>query len=139
MEACMLVYTSSPTFQTCSQFYSSFQIRSADIFGRGSYSGLMLRIADSDGSDVTSFYWDNRLAFGSRWFLYPRLRVDLRTFSGTSDEQTRVRPTLRLDYRMGRRIRFELEGGYEWLTREMVTRNLDMTGFFVRAGYRANL
>lgn len=128
-----------PGLEPHKTLYSSFQIRTADIFGRGSYSGLMLRVADSDGSDVTSFYWDNRLAFGSRWFLYPRLRVDLRSFSGTGDEQTRVRPTLRVDYRMGRRIRFELEGGYEWLTREMATRDLDMTGFFIRAGYRANL
>lgn len=119
--------------------YSSFQIRSADVFGRGSYSGLMLRVADSDTSDTTSLYWDNRFTLGTRWFLYPRIRMDLRNFSRTGDEQTTVRPTLRLDYRMGRRLRFELETGYEWTTRKMATQDLDMTGFFVRAGYRASL
>lgn len=119
--------------------YSSLQIRSADIFGRGSYSGLMLRVADSDSSDTTSLYWDNRFALSSRWFFYPRLRIDLRSFSRTGDEQTTLRPTLRLDYRLGRRLRFELESGYEWSSREMADRNLDMTGFFIRAGYRASL
>jgi len=119
--------------------YSSFQIRSADVFGRGSYSGLMLRVADSDTSDTTSLYWDNRFALGARWFLYPRVRVDLRSFSRTGDEQTTVRPTLRVDYRLGRRLRFELESGYEWSSREMADRDLDMTGFFIRAGYRASL
>ncbi len=119
--------------------YSSFQIRSADIFGRGSYSGLMLRVADSDTSDTTSLYWDNRLKLGSRWFLYPRIRLDLRSFSRTGDEQTTVRPTLRIDYRTGRRLRFELESGYEWSSREIADRDLDMTGFFVRAGFRVSL
>lgn len=119
--------------------YSSFQIRSADVFGRGSYSGLMLRVADSDTSDTTSLYWDNRFTLGERWFLYPRIRLDLRNFSRTGDEQTTVRPTFRVDYRMARRLRFELESGYEWSSRKMANRNLDMTGFFIRAGYRASL
>lgn len=119
--------------------YSSFQIRSADVFGRGSYSGLMLRLADSDTSDTTSLYWDNRFSLRGNWFFYPRLRVDLRKFSRTGDEQTTVRPTLRLDYRMSRRIRFELEGGYEWSSRDMADRQLDISGVFFRAGYRANL
>lgn len=119
--------------------YSSFQIRSADVFGAGSYSGLMLRVANSDTSDTTSMYWDNRFRLGSSWFFYPRLRVDLRKFSRTGDEQTTLRPTLRLDYRMSRRIRFELEGGYEWSTRDMADRELDITGLFFRAGYRASL
>ena len=50
-----------------------------------------------------------------------------------------VRPTLRVDYRLGRRLRFELESGYERSSREMADRDLDMTGFFIRAGYRASL
>jgi hypothetical protein len=128
-----------PGLEPHQTLYSSFQVRSADIFGRGSYSGLMLRVADSDTSDTTSLYWDNRFAFGARWFVYPRVRVDLRNFSQTGDEQTRVRPTLRVDYRMGRRIRLELESGYEWSTRSQASRDIDMTGFFIRAGYRANL
>lgn len=119
--------------------YSSFQVRSADVFGAGSYSGLMLRLANSDTSDTTSLYWDNRFRLGSSWFFYPRLRMDLRKFSRTGDKQTTVRPTLRLDYRLSRRIRFELEGGYEWSTRDMADRDLDITGLFFRAGYRASL
>jgi hypothetical protein len=126
-------------FEPHRTLYSSFQIRSADVFGRGSYSGLMLRVADSDTSDTTSLYWDNRFRLGTRWFLYPRLRLDLRSFSRTGDEQTTIRPTLRLDYRMGRRLRFEFESGYEWSSREMAAQDLDMRGLFVRAGYRASL
>ncbi|MGE0623715.1 MAG: hypothetical protein AB7I04_04595 [Pseudomonadales bacterium] len=117
--------------------YSSMQIRSTDIFGRGSYSGLMLRLADSETSDTTSLYWDNRLRFGERWFLYPRFRVDHRNFVRTDDEQWTLRPSLRLDYRFSRIIRFELESGYEWSTRDFADRSVDITGVFLRAGYRA--
>ncbi len=117
--------------------YTSVQIRSSDIFGRGSYSGLMLRVADSETSDTTSLYWDNRFAFGGSWFLYPRFRVDHRAFVRTDDEQWTLRPSVRLDYRLNRSIRFELESGYEWSTRDFADRSVDITGLFLRAGYRA--
>jgi len=117
--------------------YSSVQIRSADIFGRGSYSGLMLRMASSESSDTTSVYWDNRLRFAGSWFVYPRFRVDHRDFTRNGDEQWTFRPSVRLDYRMSRRFRFELESGYEWSTRDFADRSVDMTGLFLRAGYRA--
>ncbi len=117
--------------------YSSVQVRSADIFGGGSYSGLMLRVANSESSDTTSIYWDNRFRFAGNWFLYPRFRVDHRDFVRNGDEQWTFRPSLRLDYRMSRRFRFELESGYEWSERDIADRSVDMTGLFLRAGYRA--
>lgn len=124
-------------FDAQKTLYSSVQIRSSDIFGRGSYSGLMLRQADSETSDTTSLYWDNRFRFSDSWFLYPRFRVDHRSFVRTDDEQWTFRPSLRIDYRMSRSIRFELESGYEWSTRDFADRTVDITGLFLRAGYRA--
>jgi hypothetical protein len=118
--------------------YSSVQLRSSEIFGRGSYSAVMLRVADSQTSATTSLYWDNRFNFFTSWYLYPRIRVDHRTFDRNDDEQWSVRPSLRLDYRMSSAIRFELESGYEWTSREMADRNLDINGLFIRAGYRAS-
>lgn len=118
--------------------YSSFQVRSNDLFGRGSYSGVMLRVANSQTSDTTSLYWDNRLLFAGRWYLYGRFRADHRTFVRNDDEQWTFRPSVRVDYRLGRRIRFELESGYEWSSRDMASRTLDITGLFLRAGYRAS-
>ena len=118
--------------------YSSFQVRSADIFGQASYSALMLRRTDSDSSATTSLYWDNRFSLGNNWRLYPRLRVDQRTFERTGDEQISIRPTLRLEYSPGRRFKFQLEAGYQRTEREMVNREMEITGLFVRAGYRAS-
>ena len=118
--------------------YSSLQIRSLDLYGPASYSALMLRRADSDSGDTTSLYWDNRFGLGDNWRLYPRIRVDYRNFDSSGDTQWSARPSMRVDFRYSRRIRFELESGYQWTTRDMATRSLDITGFFIRAGYRAN-
>jgi len=118
--------------------YSSIQIRSTDLFGEASYSALMLRRADSDTSGTTSLFWDNRFGLGERWWLYPRLRMDHRTFDATDDTQWTTRPSLRLDFRYTPRMRFELETGYWWSERELSTRSLDITGLFLRAGYHAS-
>ena len=118
--------------------YSSLQIRSMDLFGPASYSALMLRRADSDSGDTTSLYWDNRFRVGENWRLYPRLRVDYRNFDDSGDTQWSARPSMRVDFRYSRAVRFELETGYMWTTRDMATGNLDITGLFIRAGYRAS-
>jgi hypothetical protein len=118
--------------------YSSVQLRSADVFGRGSYSAMTVRVADSATSDTTSVYWDNRIRLGNLFQFSPRFRVDHRNFD-SGDTQWSFRPSLRLDYRPGRRVRFELEGGYQWTTREMADRDLSITGLILRAGYRASL
>jgi hypothetical protein len=128
-----------PGLESNQTLYSSLQVRSADVFGRGSYSAMTVRVADSQTSATTSLYWDNRMSLGSRFYLYPRFRVDHRTFERSGDEQWSLRPSLRLDYRPSRRVRFELESGYQWTTREMLDEDLSITGLFVRAGYRASL
>jgi hypothetical protein len=118
--------------------YSSIQIRSTDLFGDASYSALMLRHADSDTSGTTSLYWDNRFGLGEHWWVYPRLRVDHRSFDQTDDTQWTTRPSLRLDFRYTPRMRFEIETGYWWTEREFSARSLDITGLFLRAGYHAS-
>jgi hypothetical protein len=114
------------------------QIRSTDLYGAGTYSSMMVRHADSGTGVTTSLFWDNRFGLGDSWRIYPRVRVDRRTFSRMGDEQLTARPSLRLDYRHGRRLRFEFETGYEWSERDMANGTLDLNGFFVRAGYRGS-
>jgi len=118
-------------------FYSSFQLRSIDPFGQASYSSMTLRRADSGTSTTTSLFLDNRLSLGNSWRIYPRMRVDYRSIDRNGDSQWSARPSLRIDYRRGRGLQMELEAGYDWTRREMSTRDLDITGSYVRAGYRA--
>jgi tetratricopeptide (TPR) repeat protein len=117
--------------------YSSIQLRSMDPFGAASYSTMTLRRADSGTSTTTSMFFDNRFSLYDDWRLYPRLRVDYRTFDRDDDTQWSVKPSLRLDYRRGRGLVFEVEAGYDWTRRDMNTMTVDIDGSFVRAGYRA--
>jgi len=117
--------------------YSSLQLRSIDPFGAASYSSMTLRRADSGTSTTTSLFMDNRVSFSDRWRVYPRLRIDYRSMDRNGDTQWSARPSLRLDYRRGRRLQLEFEAGYDWTRREMTTRDLDITGTYIRAGYRA--
>lgn len=117
--------------------YSSLQLRSTDPFGAASYSSMTLRRADSGTSTTTSLFMDNRISLGDSWRIYPRMRVDYRSIDRNGDTQWSARPSLRLDYRRGRGLQMEFEAGYDWTRREMSTRDLDITGTYVRAGYRA--
>jgi len=118
--------------------YTSFQLRSLEPFGGGSYSALMVRLWDAQSSTTTSVFWDNRFSFGTHWRLLPRFRVDQQSFERNGDKQLSLRPSLRLDFRVNRRLGLEFETGYRWTRRDLGQRELNINGLFVRAGYRAN-
>lgn len=118
--------------------YGSIQVRANELLGAGSYSAFTVRQADSDTSATRSLFVDNRFPLAERWWLIPRLRVDQRSFDETDETQWAARPSLRVDFRYSRRMRFEFEGGYFWSERDSLVGNLEMTGMFLRAGYHAS-
>lgn len=118
--------------------YGSIQVRANDLLGTGSYSAFTVRQADSDTSATRSLFLDNRFAIGERWWLIPRLRVDQRSYDETDETQWATRPSLRVDFRYSRRVRFEFEGGYLWSERDTFVGNLEMIGTFLRVGYHAS-
>jgi hypothetical protein len=65
------------------------------------------------------------------------LRVDYRRFTADSSEQWLYTPGLRLEYRLGRKVRFELMAGKQFSTRELSS-NLDedRESYYVNAGYQ---
>ena len=126
-------------FEARDGVYYSLQVRSTDVFGTANFSSVTVRRSELDTSSTTSVLWNNRFVLGGRWYLQPRMRYDYRTFDETGQVQTTLVPTMRVDYRHGRRLRFEVEAGYEWTTRETAIRDFDISGLFIRAGYRALL
>lgn len=118
-------------------FYLDLQVRSENALGQGNFGSVQMRYYRSDTTTSSGLYFTNRFAFGERWWLYPRLSVDRSRFDPGAQEQLRIKPSLRLDFRQSRRFRLELEAGYEWTTRKMVSSNLDMQGLVVIAGWRA--
>jgi len=117
--------------------YSSLMVRTADVFGVGSYTALSIRRANSDTGSSTSLFLDNRINMGKSWRIYPRARLDLRKFKESGDTQWTIKPSLRLDYRFTNRLKFQAEVGYMWTSRGMLNQDLDISGMFIRAGYSA--
>jgi hypothetical protein len=98
----------------------------------------MLRHSDSSSGATTTLFWDNRFMLGNSWRIYPRIRLDRRNFDRSGDKQWSVRPSMRVDFRQSRRLRLEMEVGYLRTARATVSRDLDISGLFFRAGYRAS-
>ncbi len=126
-----------PGFESRQDVSYSAQIRALDLLGTGTYSGLLIRRLEGEDSSTTSFYLNNRLRLGSSFWFYPRVRIDLREFDMGGQQQTSIIPSFAMDYQFDRRFRFEFEVGYEHTTREMIQDDINITGLFVRAGYRA--
>ncbi|MFK7913778.1 MAG: tol-pal system YbgF family protein [Pseudomonadales bacterium] len=124
-------------FEPRQDVYYSMQLRAQDMFGEGTYSGVLARFSDSDTASTTSLYWNNRLNLAEKFWWYPRLRVDYRTFKDSDQTQQRYMPSLRVDYRQSNRVRFEFEVGYDYSTRETIRDDLEISGLFFSAGYRA--
>ena len=124
-------------FDSRQDVYYSMQVRADDVLGEGSYASVSLRMADSETARTSSVYWNSRFDLGERWWLYPRLRFDYRELDASGQTQYTLVPSLRLDFRLNRWVRFEFEAGYERSTRDTATRDIDLSGVFFRGGYRA--
>ena len=119
-------------------YYYTLRFRLDEIFGAQTYSAIYLRYTDSPDSRATSVYWNNRFTFRNVWQLYPRIRIDYQDFSSVGQTQWRISPSLRLDYRPTRSMYFEFEGGYDSTRRDaqVSSQSMDLTGYYVRLGYR---
>ena len=51
--------------------------------------------------------------------MYPRLRVDYKTFDTSGQQEWHAAPSVRVDYRRRRGLTFEFESGYDWSNRQL--------------------
>ncbi len=64
--------------------------------------------------------------------------MDYRYKKGSDAKRLRMRPTMRIDYRFKKFVRFEVEGGVEWrddYASGITSKSMDA---FISAGYRIN-
>jgi hypothetical protein len=116
--------------------YYSADIVASSIFTEGDVGIVGLRYAVSDTTDVYSISIDTRFPIGRSWRINPRLRVDYREISSDQSTQWIYMPGLRLQYRLGRRVRLEFEAGKQYSVREMTGTDVDRESYFVNAGYQ---
>ena len=116
--------------------YYSADLVASSLFKEGDVGILSMRYSASDSANVYSISLDSRFPFGQAWRVNPRLRVDYRDIISDGSTQVMYTPGLRLQYRLGRRGRVDLEAGKQFSTREMATADLDRESYFINLGYQ---
>ena len=116
--------------------YYSADVVASSLFTEGDVGILGVRYAVSGTTAVYSTTVDTRFPVGRGWRISPRLRVDYREINADQSTQWIYTPGLRVQYRMGRRARFELQTGKQFSTREMARSDQDRESWFVYAGYQ---
>jgi tetratricopeptide (TPR) repeat protein len=117
--------------------YYSLDLVASSLFSERDVTIFALRYSDSNSSNVYTFNIDSRFPVGRSWRISPRLRVDYRRFTADDSEQWIYTPGLRLEYRWGRKVRFELMAGKQFSTREISsTLDEDRESYYFNAGYQ---
>ena len=116
--------------------YYSADVVASSLFTEGDVGIVGLRYAVSETTDVYSATFDTRFPVGRSWRISPRLRVDYREIKTDQSTQWIYTPGLRVQYRMGRRARLELQTGKQFSSREMARSDQDRESWFVNAGYQ---
>jgi tetratricopeptide (TPR) repeat protein len=116
--------------------YYSVDLVASSLFTERDVTIFGLRYAESTTSNIYTLNIDSRFSIGRSWRLSPRLRVDYREITTDASEQWTYTPALRLEYRWGRKVRFELMAGRQFSARESDTLDQDRESYYINAGYQ---
>jgi hypothetical protein len=121
--------------QTTYRYYSA-NLLASSLLKEGDVSILGLRLSDSSSTRVYSINLDARYPFGNGFRINPRLRVDYREIMTDMSTDWIYTPGLRMQYRLGRSGRIELEGGKQIARRTAEIADLDRDSYFINLGYQ---
>jgi tetratricopeptide (TPR) repeat protein len=116
--------------------YLSLDLVASSLFSERDVTIFGVRYAESTTSNIYTFNIDSRFSIGRSWRISPRLRVDYREIASDASEQWTYTPSLRLEYRWGRKVRFELTAGQQYSARESDSLDQDRESYYISAGYQ---
>ena len=123
---------------TGADYFYSLQLVGSNLIKPGDIAIFEARYADADTTDTISLSVNTRYPVTSDFRINPRFRVDFRNNSNDDSDQVIYRPSLRLNYQLKRRLRFEAELGGEWSEREITDGSDKSRSYFITIGYRAD-
>jgi len=123
---------------TDTDFVYNLQLVGSNLVKQGDISITGLRYSDAGDRDTYSLNFNTRYPVTSDFRVNPRFRVDYRNNRNDGTDQITYRPSLRLDYRIKRRLRLEADIGGEYSNRELVDGSDSSNSYFVNMGYRAD-
>jgi len=119
------------------EYFYGTQVIANNIFKKGDTTLFGIRYADTNSSQTTTLSLNSRYPYNKKWRLNPRLRIDLQSRE-TNSEIIKYRPSLRVDWRAKRSIKFEMEAGYEYSDITDAIGDREESSFFINMGYIAD-
>ncbi len=123
---------------TGNEYFYTLQLIGNSLLKAGDIDILGLRYADASASRTLSLTMVSRYSFSRSWRINPRARLDYRDNFNDGSIQWTLAPSLRIDYRLKRRIEFEFEAGSEWSSRRFTDSTSSDSACFLTMGYRAD-
>jgi len=125
------------TPSTGNEFFYSTQLIGSSIIMKDDITIFGLRYSDLQNVDSYSVDLNTRFPITRDLRINPRIRLDYRKNKNDDGDRVNIRPLVRLDYRFKKWLRFELEGGREWITETVVGDSQKSTNYFFSLGARA--
>ncbi len=119
------------------EYFYGAQLIANSIFKKGDTSLFGIRYADTSSSDTVTLSINSRYPYKKDWRFNPRIRVDSQT---RNDDSTilKFRPSFRVDYRAMRKVKVELELGYEYSNIDDTFGTRTESNYFINMGYIAD-
>ncbi|MFQ5451646.1 MAG: tol-pal system YbgF family protein [Nitrospinaceae bacterium] len=124
------------TSGTGAEFFYLAQLISSNLLKRGDITIIALRYSDLSLTDNYSMVLNTRFPITEKFRVNPRVRLDFRKNKGNDGNRWTFRPLLKLDYRWKKWLRFEVEGGREWIDETVLGDSQKTTSYFLSAGFR---
>jgi len=121
---------------TGAEFFYNAQLIGSNLFMANDITLLGLRYSDLQNVDSYSVSLNTRIPITRNLRINPRVRIDYRKNKNDDGERVNLRPLVRLNYRWKKWIRFELEGGREWINETVIGNSQKSTNYFFSFGAR---
>ncbi len=123
---------------TGNEYTVAGQLIGSNIIKQGDTTIMELRYNNNSTSDLTRFSINSRYPWSRTWRFNPKLAIDQRD-RDNGTKTTTIRPSLKTEYKFGKRVKFIGEGGYEWSDSEnTATGDTTESSYFVYLGYIAD-
>ncbi len=119
------------------EYLYNLQFTTSNIIKEGDVTTLVLRYSDANTYKTSSVIAKTRYPVSHKFRINPGIRVDLRESKTRDEDRLKIKPTLRMDYKINKILWLELDSGMEW-DKNQSEPNDKTTSYFVSIGYRVN-
>lgn len=120
------------------EYFVSTQLVGSGLIKTGDSAIVGLRYANTSSSDRLTFDLNTRYSVSNKWRINPRIRADYSWKLNNSANLLKIRPSLRTDYYLKKKVKLEFDGGVELGYDLASDQNNDTRNYFFTIGYRMN-